>query len=85
MTVALFDTAAHRAASSPSVGLWLALAAMFVTLMVLLSAATGRQATAAGIGIGVYVALFVLTGFPVGARHHAGRHLRRQRRAHQRP
>ena len=63
VTVALFDTA-FIAPFIASVGLWLALGAMFVTLMVLLSAATGRQATAAGIGLGVYVALFVLTGFP---------------------
>jgi ABC-2 type transport system permease protein len=63
VTVALFGTA-DIAPFIASVGLWLALAAMFVTLMVLLSAATGRQATAAGVGIGVYVALFVLTGFP---------------------
>ena len=63
VTTALFDTA-FIARFIASVGLWLTLAAMFVTLMVLLSAATGRQATAAGIGLGVYVALFVLTGFP---------------------
>ena len=63
VTVVLFDTA-HIAGFVASVGVWLALAAMFVTLMVLLSAATGRQAPAAGIGLGVYVALFVLTGFP---------------------
>ena len=63
VTVALFDTA-HIALFLESVALWLALAAMFVTLMVLLSAAMGRQAPAAGVGLGVYVALFVLTGFP---------------------
>ncbi len=63
VTVALFDTQGI-VPFLESVGLWLALAAMFVTLMVLLSAATGRQATAAGIGIGAYVTLFVLTGFP---------------------
>ena len=38
---------------------------MVTALMVLLSAATLRQAPAAGIGIGVYVALVVLTGFPL--------------------
>jgi hypothetical protein len=43
---------------------WLALAALFVALMVFLSAAMDRQAPAAGAGIAVYVALFVLTGFP---------------------
>jgi ABC-2 type transport system permease protein len=48
-----------------SVALWLALAAMFTTLMVLLSAALDRQAPAAGIGIGVYVAVVLLTGFPL--------------------
>jgi ABC-2 type transport system permease protein len=63
VTAALFD-AGHVALFLESVGLWLALAAMFVTLMVLLSAAMGRQAPAAGLGIGVYAALFVLTGFP---------------------
>jgi len=47
-----------------SVLMWLALAAMFVALMVFLSAAMDRQAPAAGAGIAVYVALFVLTGFP---------------------
>jgi ABC-2 type transport system permease protein len=64
VTVALFDTA-HIAVFLESVALWLALASMFVTLMVLLSAALGRQAPAAGAGLGVYIALFVLTGFPV--------------------
>lgn len=63
VTVALFDTS-DIARFIGSVALWLALAAMFVTLMVLLSAAMGRQAPAAGVGLGVYVALFVLTGFP---------------------
>jgi ABC-2 type transport system permease protein len=63
VTAVLFDTA-HVALFLESVALWLALAAMFVCLMVLLSAAMGRQAPAAGVGIGVYVALFVLTGFP---------------------
>jgi len=68
VTVALFDTA-YIPAFLLSVALWLALGAMFVTLMVLLSAAFGRQATAAGAGIGVYVALFVLTGFPAAREH----------------
>jgi ABC-2 type transport system permease protein len=64
VTVVLFD-AAHVAAFLESVALWLALAAMFVCLMVLLSAAIDRQAAAAGAGLAVYAALFVLTGFPV--------------------
>jgi len=63
VTVALFDTA-HIVALVQSVAVWLALAAMFVCLMVWLSAALDRQAAAAGAGIAVYVALFVLTGFP---------------------
>jgi ABC-2 type transport system permease protein len=63
VTVALFDTA-HIVALVQSVAVWLALAAMFVCLMVWLSAALDRQAAAAGVGIAVYVALFVLTGFP---------------------
>lgn len=62
-TVALFDTA-HIPAFLESVVLWLALAAMFVCLMVWLSAALDRQAAAAGAGIAVYAALFALTGFP---------------------
>jgi ABC-2 type transport system permease protein len=52
-----------------SVGLWLVLAALFVTLMVFLSAAMDRQAPAAGTGVGVYVALFALTGFPIVRDH----------------
>lgn len=63
-TAALFDTA-HVAAFLQSVALWLALAAMFVCLMVWLSALLDRQAAAAGAGIAVYAALFALTGFPV--------------------
>lgn len=64
VTILLFD-ASHVAAFVESVAVWLVLAAMFTTLMVLLSAAMDRQAPAAGVGIGVYVALFVLTGFPI--------------------
>ncbi len=67
-TILLFDT--HLIARFvASVALWLALAAMFTALMVLLSAALDRQAPAAGVGIGVYVALFVLTGFPAARDH----------------
>ena len=64
VTFLLFDTA-HVSAFLESVALWLALAAMFVCLMVLLSAALDRQAAAAGAGLAVYAALFALTGFPV--------------------
>lgn len=63
VTVALFDTS-HIVGLLESVAVWLALAAMFVCLMVWLSAALDRQAAAAGAGIAVYVALFALTGFP---------------------
>lgn len=64
VTLALFD-ASHIAAFLGSVALWLALAAMFVCLMLWLSAALDRQAAAAGVGIGVYAALFALTAFPL--------------------
>ncbi len=67
-TIVLFD-ASHIAAFAASVAVWLVLAAMFTTMMVLLSAAMNRQAPAAGAGIGVYVALFLLTGFPVVRDH----------------
>lgn len=64
VTLVVFD-ASHIAGFVTSVLVWLALAALFVTLMVFLSAAMDRQAPAAGAGIAVYVALFVLTGFPL--------------------
>ena len=57
VTILLFDTA-HIAAFLESVALWLALAAMFVCLMVFLSAALDRQAAAAGAGLAVYAAIF---------------------------
>ncbi len=63
-TVLLFD-ASHVAAFAASVGLWLALATMFTALMVLLSAATLRQGSAAGAGVTVWVALFAMTAFPL--------------------
>jgi ABC-2 type transport system permease protein len=63
VTVALFDTA-HIVAFVGSIAVWLALAAMFVCLMVWLSAALDKQAAAAGAGIAVYAALFALAGFP---------------------
>lgn len=63
VTLVLFD-ASLIAEFLGSVGLWLALAVMFVCLMVLLSAALNRQAAAAGVGIAVYAILFALTGFP---------------------
>jgi ABC-2 type transport system permease protein len=64
VTTVIFD-GRHVAAFVASVALWLALAAMFSLLMLFLSAAMKGQAPAAGVGIGVYVSLFVLTGFPV--------------------
>ena len=63
VTAVLFDTS-HIAAFLESVALWLVLAAMFVCLMVFLSAALDRQAAAAGAGLAVYAAIFALTGFP---------------------
>jgi ABC-2 type transport system permease protein len=63
VTLALFDTS-HVVDFVQSVAVWLALAAMFVCLMVWLSAALDRQAAAAGVGIAVYVALFALSAFP---------------------
>jgi ABC-2 type transport system permease protein len=64
MTILLFDTT-HIAVFLESVALWLALAAMFVCLMVFLSAALDRQAAAAGAGLAVYAAIFAMTGFPL--------------------
>lgn len=64
VTILLFDAGLLRQFAA-SVALWLALAALFTALMVLLSAATGRSAPAAAAGIGIYVAVFVLTGLPV--------------------
>ena len=63
-TVVLFDTS-HIAAFLESVAVWLALAAMFVCLMVWLSAALDKMAAAAGAGIAVYAVVFALTGFPL--------------------
>ena len=63
VTIALFD-ASHIVPFVESVGLWLALAAMFVCLMVWLSAAMDKQAAAAGAGLAVYASIFALTGFP---------------------
>jgi ABC-2 type transport system permease protein len=67
-TILLFD-ADFMGRFAASISLWLALAAMFVALMVLLSAAVGRQAPAAGIGIGVYVGLALLAAFPAVRDH----------------
>jgi ABC-2 type transport system permease protein len=64
VTVVLFDTS-HIAAFLESVAVWLALAAMFVCLMVWLSAALDKMAAAAGAGIAVYAVVFALTGFPL--------------------
>jgi ABC-2 type transport system permease protein len=63
VTIALFD-ASHVTRFVESVAVWLALAAMFVCLMIWLSAALDRQAAAAGAGLAVYAALFALTAFP---------------------
>ena len=63
VTVALFDTS-HIVQFVESVAVWLALAAMFVCLMIWLSAALDRQAAAAGAGLAVYASIFALTGFP---------------------
>jgi ABC-2 type transport system permease protein len=63
VTIVLFD-ASHITAFVESVAVWLALAAMFVCLMIWLSAAMDKQAAAAGAGIAVYAAIFALTGFP---------------------
>ena len=62
-TIVIFD-ASLIARFLESVAVWLVLATMFATLMVLLSAATERQVPAAGAGLGVYVSLFALTGLP---------------------
>jgi ABC-2 type transport system permease protein len=64
VTIGLFGSG-HVTAFLGTVAAWLALAIMFVLLMVLLSAWFDRQAPAAGAGIGVFVALFALTGFPL--------------------
>jgi ABC-2 type transport system permease protein len=63
-TVVLFDTS-HVAAFLEAVAVWVALAAMFVCLMVWLSAALDKMAAAAGAGIAVYAVVFALTGFPL--------------------
>ena len=64
VTIALFDTS-HIVAFIESVSVWLALAAMFVCLMIWLSAAMDKQAAAAGAGLAVYASLFAFTGFPM--------------------
>ena len=48
-----------------AVALWLAFAALMLMLTIMLSAALRGQAPAAGAGIGVWVSLVVLTGFPL--------------------
>ena len=62
-------TGAHRRASPPRSACGSRWRRCSATLMVLLSAATQRQAPAAGAGVAVYVALFVLTGFPLVRDH----------------
>jgi ABC-2 type transport system permease protein len=64
VTIALFDSS-HIVAFVESVAVWLALAAMFVCLMLWLSAAFDNMAAAAGAGIAVYAAVFALTAFPL--------------------
>jgi ABC-2 type transport system permease protein len=67
-TAALFDTR-HIGAFLAAVVVWLVLAVMVTFLMLLLSAWFNGQAQAAGVGIGVYVGLLVLTGFPLLREH----------------
>ena len=55
---------AHRPVHRVGGRAWLALAAMFVCLMIWLSAALDKQAAAAGAGLAAYAAIFALTGFP---------------------
>ena len=64
VTVLLFG-GGSIAAFVEAAALWLAFAAMTLMLMVMLSAAMRGQAPAIGAGVGVWVALFVLTGLPL--------------------
>jgi ABC-2 type transport system permease protein len=63
-TVAIFDASLIGTAVA-GVALWLVFAAMVIALMLLLSTVFNGQAPAAGTGIGVYIALSVLSGFPL--------------------
>ncbi len=48
-----------------AVALWLVYAAMILLMMIMLSAAMRSQAPAIGAGIGLWIALLFLTGFPL--------------------
>jgi len=63
-TVALFG-GGSIAPFLEAAALWLAFAAMTLMLMVMLSAAMRSQAPAIGAGIGLWIALLFLTGFPL--------------------
>lgn len=63
-TVALFGSASIWPFVE-AVALWLAFAAMVLMAMVMLSAAMRSQAPAIGAGIGLWIALLFLTGFPL--------------------
>ena len=63
-TVALFGTGSIGPFVD-AVALWLVYAAMILLLMIMLSAAMRGQAPAIGAGIGLWIALLFLTGFPL--------------------
>ena len=63
-TVALFGSG-HIGQFVEASTLWLAFAAMILMLMVMLSAAMRSQAPAIGAGVGLWIGLFVFTGFPL--------------------
>jgi ABC-2 type transport system permease protein len=63
-TVALFGNASISQFIE-AVALWLVFACAMLMLMLWLSAAMSGQAPAAGAGVAIWIALFVLTGFPL--------------------
>lgn len=63
-TVALFGTGSIGPFVE-AVALWLVYAAMILLMMIMLSAAMRSQAPAIGAGIGLWIALLFLTGFPL--------------------
>ena len=63
-TVALFGTGSIGPFVE-AVVLWLVFATMILLLMIMLSAAMRSQAPAIGAGIGLWIALLFLTGFPL--------------------
>ena len=63
-TIVLFNDAAVGPFVE-AVAIWLVFAAMMLMLTIMLSAALRGQAPAAGAGIGIWVSLVVLTGFPL--------------------